>query len=282
MAASGPLNPAAVELSPEGAKAPLQGAAAEAPQPDDDRPTILFDLDGTLIDTVELILQSFEHTFAALLPHLPAGRDVLRGYLGDPLQRTFERLAGGDAALVARLLATYRAFNHARHDALVREVPGMRAAVAALAAAGARLAVVTSKTTALAEHGLDVCGLRPFFPVVVGVDACAQHKPHPEPALEALRRLRAAPGGLVLFVGDAPADVLCGRAAGCAATVAVEWTALERRSVEAAGPSHWASDAPALAALLLQLCARGGGGGGGGQLREEGKAAGAGWAAGAT
>ena len=220
-------------------------------------PTVLFDLDGTLIDTVELILRSFEHTFRELLPSLPASRDVLRAYLGDPLQVTFSRLAGGDAPLTAQLLTTYRAFNHAHHDALVREFPGMRAAVAALAAAGCVLGIVTSKTTALAERGLDVCGLREFFPVVVGVDACAEHKPHPGPALEALRRMGVAPGGTVLFVGDAPADILCGRAAGCAATVAVEWTALERASVEAAGPSHWVKDAPAMAALLLALCAGG-------------------------
>jgi len=222
--------------------------------------TLLFDLDGTLIDTVDLILRSFEHTLRALLPSHPATRDVLRAFLGDPLQVTFSRLAGGDAALTERLVTTYRAFNHAHHDALVKEVPGMRAAIEALAAAGCTLAIVTSKTTALAERGLAVCGLRQFFPVVVGVDACAEHKPHPGPALEALRRLGVAPGGTVVFVGDAPADILCGRAAGCAATVAVEWTALDRASVEAAGPSHWVADAPAMAALLLALCGKRGGG----------------------
>jgi pyrophosphatase PpaX len=217
-------------------------------------PTVLFDLDGTLIDTVDLIVTSFQHTFQALLPSHPATREVICAYLGDPLQVTFERLVGGDASLVTQLLTTYRAFNHAQHDALVKEVPGMKDAVAALAAAGCRLAVVTSKTTALAEHGLDVMGLRPFFPVVVGVDACAEHKPHPAPALEALRRLGVPPGGRVVFVGDAPADILCGRAAGCAATVAVEWTALERGAVEAAAPTHWVRDAQAMKALLLELC----------------------------
>ena len=211
----------------------------------------LFDLDGTLADTEELITRSHLHALAQELPSFPATREATRPWLGEPLQATYERLAPADPALVARLIAAYRDFNEAQHDALIREVPGMRAAIARLASAGVQLAVVTSKRTATALRGLDACGLRAHFPVVVGVEQVAQHKPHPAPALEALRRLGAAPGTHVAFVGDAPSDVACGHAAGCGASIAVEWSALERARLEAERPTHWAEDAGALVRILL-------------------------------
>ena len=212
----------------------------------------MFDLDGCLINTIPLIVASYRHTLSTCLPHLSVPDAEVLAWVGDPLLVTLGRLSGGDAALTDTLVATYRAFNLAHHDAMTQRVDGMAAAVGRLAAAGVKLAVVTSKLTHLAHRGLEVCGLRPHFPVVVGVERCAHHKPHPAPALAALAELGEAPGPHVAFVGDAPTDVLCGHAAGCGASIAVAWTVFGRGAFEgAARPTHWARDAAALGDLLL-------------------------------
>jgi pyrophosphatase PpaX len=114
---------------------------------------VLFDLDGTLLDTRELIVASFRHT-------LGEGPDVARDILptfGEPLRATFARLAPGrEEELVAR----YRSYNLEHHDRMVRAFPGAREALVALRAAGIACAVVTSKMRATAGRGLRICGLR--------------------------------------------------------------------------------------------------------------------------
>ncbi|HEY3353896.1 MAG TPA: HAD-IA family hydrolase [Polyangia bacterium] len=207
--------------------------------------TCLFDLDGTLIDSVELILRSFRHT---MLVHRGAAPDdaVFLAGLGTTLWDQFRTVAA-DAAEVEAMVATYRAFNLAHHDALVREYPGVRAAVRALVARGARLAIVTSKLRASAARGLALAGLTDAFPVIVGADDVAEHKPHPAPVRRALALLGADPAGAV-FVGDSPHDIAAGRAAGVG-TAAVTWGPFPRATLVAAAPDHWVAAPAELADL---------------------------------
>ena len=107
---------------------------------------------------------------------------------------------------------TYRAYTDAHHDRLLRSYAGVDRGLAALERTGVRLAVVTSKTHALARRGLTRCGLNHYFDVLVGFDDVTEHKPHPAPVLAALDRLGARPDG-ALFVGDSPHDIRAGRAA---------------------------------------------------------------------
>jgi pyrophosphatase PpaX len=138
-----------------------------------------------------------------------------------------------------------------QHDALIREIAGVREAVARVAASGQiKMGIVTSKKTSTAHLGLKACKLADFFPVVVGLDCTDKHKPRPEPALRALELLGETPGDHVVMVGDSPLDILCGRNAGCR-TVAVGWTELERSHVDAAEPHAWAETPADLLTLLL-------------------------------
>ena len=211
---------------------------------------VLFDLDGTLIDTGALIVASFLHTFATMLPDAPAPTpEAIRATFGEPLTLTFGRY-GRDAGHVEELIACYRAFNIARHDDLVRRFPGALECVSALHAAGVELAIVTSKLSSVARLGLAAGGLTPFFDVLVGLDSVAEHKPSGAPALLALRLLGAEPGAHVLFVGDSHLDIACGRNAGCR-TAAVGWTELDRAVVEAAGPHTWVRTPQELVRLVL-------------------------------
>jgi pyrophosphatase PpaX len=105
--------------------------------------TVLFDLDGTLIDSIDLIVESFQHTLS-VNGMAPASDERIRQGIGTPLVAQLATWTT-DAALIERLMMTYRAYNNTHHDARVRPYPGTADAVRALAGAGVRLGVVTSK-----------------------------------------------------------------------------------------------------------------------------------------
>ena len=116
---------------------------------------------------------------------------------------------------------TYRAYTDAHHDRLLESYVGIDDALGTLHGAGVQLAVVTSKTHALARRGLKGCGLDGYFGVLIGADDVSQHKPHPAPVLAALDRLSAVRADTV-FIGDSPHDIEAGRAAGIR-TAAALW-----------------------------------------------------------
>jgi pyrophosphatase PpaX len=208
--------------------------------------TVLFDLDGTLIDSVRLILDSYHHTLA--VHGLPGRSDEfwLRG-LGTPLQAQFREWAE-DPDQIQALVTTYREYNLAHHDDQVSAYPGVVEMVAAVRAAGARTALVTSKNRDGALRGLRVVGLEDTMEVVVGVDDVENAKPHAEPVLRALSWLEVSPD-TAIFVGDSVHDMQSGRAAGVA-TGAVLWGPFGREHLEPAEPDHWLASPADLLTLL--------------------------------
>ena len=197
--------------------------------------TFLFDLDGTLIDSIELILRSYRHT---LRTHrgLEPPDDVWMKGLGTPLWVQFRHFTE-DPAEIEAMVATYRAYNLAHHDELVRPYAGVVEAVLALRDQGKTLGLVTSKMRSGAVRGLRVAGLEDAFQVIVGADEVTHPKPHPEPVLTALERLGAPATGAV-FVGDSRHDLECGRAAGVK-TAAVLWGPFDRSHLEDLRPDYW-------------------------------------------
>ena len=197
--------------------------------------TFLFDLDGTLIDSIELILCSYRHTMRLHRGHEPPD-DVWMTGLGTPLSVQFRHFTD-DPAEIEAMVATYRAYNLAHHDELVRPYAGVVAAVQALRRPGRALGLVTSKMRSGALRGLQVAELADAFDVIVGSDDVTHPKPHPEPVLTALERLGAPATGAV-FVGDSRHDVECGRAAGVK-TAAVLWGPFDRSHLEDLAPDYW-------------------------------------------
>lgn len=206
--------------------------------------TVLFDLDGTLIDTNELILRSFAHTSQVHLGR-PWTKEELLPYFGLPLREQLQRLAPGR---VEELLATYSRFNEAEHDRLARPVPQARRVLYALQQNGLKLGVVTSKRRHLAERALRRFRLLTYLQVVVCCEDTERHKLYPEPILLALERLEARAAD-ALFLGDTPYDLQAGKAAGVR-TAAVAWSLLPREQLAAWRPDFWLSR---LVDLLL-LC----------------------------
>jgi pyrophosphatase PpaX len=192
---------------------------------------VLFDLDGTLIDSIELILGAARHAFIDFAGQAPTDEEWRAG-IGRPLQTVLREYAPDDAE-AARLFGRYRAYQLEHHDRLVRTYDGIVETVQDLAASGHPMALVTSKSDWMAEKALVLVGLDALIPVIVGCDSCVNHKPHPEPVERALALLgRTADDAL--FVGDSPHDVESGRAAGVY-TVGVSWGAFTREEMERAG-----------------------------------------------
>ncbi|MGB5373873.1 MAG: HAD-IA family hydrolase [Polyangiales bacterium] len=200
-----------------------------------DMKTYLFDLDGTLLDSIELILKSFHHT--ARVHGRPERSDAhwLAG-IGTPLRVQLSEMASSDEDLDA-LLETYREYNLEHHDAMAKPYPGIIEVVRTLHRKEAKLALVTSKLSRGATRGLRLLGLEVEFPVRVCADDVVQGKPHPEPVLKALSALDALPSDAI-FIGDSDHDIQAGRRAGVE-TAAVSWGPFAREALEAAGPSHW-------------------------------------------
>lgn len=200
-----------------------------------DMKTYLFDLDGTLLDSIELILKSFHHT--ARVHGRPERSDAhwLAG-IGTPLRVQLSEMASSDEELDA-LLETYREYNLEHHDAMAKPYPGIIEVVRTLHRKEAKLALVTSKLSRGATRGLRLLGLEAEFLVRVCADDVVQGKPHPEPVLKALSALDALPSDAIL-IGDSDHDIQAGRRAGVE-TAAVSWGPFAREALEAAGPSHW-------------------------------------------
>lgn len=201
---------------------------------------VLFDLDGTLLDSMELIQRSYAHALRVHRGVEPEHASWLEG-IGRPLRWQFARHAR-DAAEVEAMIATYRAYNLAHHDGSVAAFPGAIEAVRALAARGLALAIVTSKLRAGALRGLARGGFDGLFPVIVAADDVTEHKPHPAPVHAALRALRAEASRAVM-VGDSPHDLAAGRSAGTR-TAAVAWGPFPAATLRACSPDYWL-DAPA-------------------------------------
>ncbi|MGR5995961.1 pyrophosphatase PpaX [Bacillus cereus] len=192
--------------------------------------TVLFDLDGTLINTNELIISSFLHTLNTYYPNQYKREDVLP-FIGPSLHDTFSKI---DESKVEEMITSYRKFNHDHHDELVEEYETVYETVRELKKQGYKVGIVTTKARQTVEMGLQLSKLDEFFDVVVTIDDVEHVKPHPEPLQKALELLDAKPEE-ALMVGDNHHDIVGGQNAGTK-TVAVSWTLKGRAYLEAYKP----------------------------------------------
>lgn len=199
--------------------------------------TFLFDLDGTLIDSIDLILRSYRHTMSLHRSNQPMPPDELwlKG-LGTPLSVQFRQMTENETEIDA-MIATYRTYNLTHHDALAKPYEGIAAEVLRLKARGKRLGLVTSKLKDGALRGIKVCGLDQAFDVVLGCDNVTNPKPHPEPVLKAMELL-GVPAAETVFIGDSRFDMECGRAARVK-TAAVLWGPFDRAHLADTKPDYW-------------------------------------------
>ncbi len=180
---------------------------------------VFFDLDGTLADTVELILKCFRFTTKKHFGQSLPDADVV-ATLGIPLPVQMKGFARSteEAELMRK---TYIAYQDIVHDEMVQSFPGASSVLRALRSNGTKIAVVTSKRAGIAKRTLECCGLWESVDLVVCADQVQRPKPHPESVNLALSELSLEPDRVV-FVGDSPFDLQAGKGAGTR-TAAALW-----------------------------------------------------------
>ncbi len=207
--------------------------------------TVLFDLDGTLADTIPLIVASYQHAFRTVL-----GEEIdearARAWIGRPL---LPALLEESPEHGHSLDLTYREWNLANTARLIQRYDGVPEMLEALASAGVRMAVATSKRRQTARLALEGVGIDHLIEVAAALEDTTRHKPEPDPLLHAAASLGSQPCDCV-YVGDATVDVLAARAAGMAA-IAVSWGAADREALAATGPDALVVTVADLTAYLL-------------------------------
>ena len=208
-------------------------------------PVVLFDLDGTVIDSGAIILASMRHAAKEVLGAEPPDELLMAAVGGPGLEAQMHALAPDR---VDELVRVYRAHNEPLHDELVC-CDGIEDVLVRLKDEGRRLGIVTAKRRATVRLAFDVLPIEHLFETVVGGDETERHKPDPEPLLLAARRLNADPKECA-YVGDSPFDIRSAKAAHMHA-VAVTWGHIhDREKLEAEEPDAIVDTAEELYGVL--------------------------------
>ncbi len=170
---------------------------------------LLFDFDGTLLNTNELIIQTFMHVLEERFPGQFSPKDCLK-FIGPSLKQTFDEIAPNETD---QLIAKYREWNIAHHDELVTQYDGVVSTLEQLKALGIRLVIVSTKSRAMIERGLQVLGASHLFEFYIGTEDVQHVKPHPEPILLALQKLNLTKDD-VIMIGDNSHDIEAAHHAG--------------------------------------------------------------------
>ncbi len=209
---------------------------------------ILFDMDGTLVNTNAVIKNCFDYTTRKCLGKtFPV--DLMIRYYGIPLQKVLETLFPGRGEEMTKI---YRQHQLTVHDQLVREFPGMKDTLEQLSRQGIKMAVVTSKIDITARRALHCFQMEKYFAGIIGCTQVSRPKPDVEPSLKGLQLLGLS-GSQCLCVGDSPFDLQSGKKAGCT-TVAVNYSLVDPTVLRNEGrPDHIIDQPTELLALIQKL-----------------------------
>lgn len=202
--------------------------------------TLLFDLDGTLINTNELIISSFLHTLNHYFPEQYKREDVYP-FMGPTLFETFSSI---DAERTEEMITHYREFNLENHDMLVTEFDGVFETIRTLKENNFKLAIVSTKLRDTVIKGLKLTNLYPFFDTIVALDDVTHPKPHPEPLLKALQEIGSKPEEAIM-IGDNFHDIEGGKNAGTL-TAGVAWSVKGKEFLQSFHPDYMLDTMPEL------------------------------------
>ncbi|MCC3372314.1 HAD-IA family hydrolase [Cohnella sp. REN36] len=194
---------------------------------------VLFDLDGTILDTNELIIQSFLSALAGAVP--PGfGREMIIPSMGLPLEKQLRLFTGRQN--VEDLITAYFDFNSQHHNRLIRLFPFVKEVLDALNRSGVQLGVVTTKWKSSTTRSLTYLGIMDLMSAIVTLDDVQNPKPHPEPIRMALKQLGVMPESAIM-VGDSEADIVSAREAGVV-PIGVSWSLKGEEQMKRFGAIH--------------------------------------------
>lgn len=209
---------------------------------------VLFDLDGTLIDSIGLLLACVKHAFEGRA-HAPTPEEWVAG-IGTPLARQLEPYATSSED-VQLLLSRYRTFQNELHDRMTCEYDGVTETLELLQTRGHQMGIVSSKGNNMMFRGLRYTNIERFMSSTIGCDSCSVHKPDPFPVRMALNELGYGANEAV-FIGDSPHDVLAGNGAGVT-TIAALWGPFTRPMLEVSNPDYFLENIRGLPALIERI-----------------------------
>lgn len=185
---------------------------------------LLFDLDGTLINSIPLITRSYERVFEYF--GLPWENGEVLKTIGIPLREVAERYMPERAG---EFIERYTFYQKEKHSEYIKPYPGAAETLEFIKSRGYCSGVVTSKRRAPALRDMEFCDLNRYFDVIVAVEDVSRPKPDPEPVLKALKLLDIKPANAI-FAGDSWYDIIAGRKAGVT-TVGVTWGMASREEL---------------------------------------------------
>lgn len=194
--------------------------------------TILFDLDGTLIDTNELIISSFTHTIEQYADR-PYDRAEILDFIGPPLKDSLRKV---NPNKVEEMVDTYRKHNIENHNRYVKAYDGVEETIRTLKEQGYKLGIVTTKMRNTVHMGLELTNLDGLFETIITLDDVRNAKPHPEPIVKALNNI-GSKASKALMVGDNTHDIEAGQNAGTK-TAGVAWTIKGRKVLDDLNPDY--------------------------------------------
>lgn len=204
---------------------------------------VLFDFDGTLINTNNLCFESYRYAFRKVFNREIEMPEILNLF-GRPLFVSF----GDYGNARDELCREYRKFNEANYDNLVRKFDGAAEGVKMISEKGLKIAIVTSKRAHMCKEGLEWLGINEYVDVMVTPEDTSEHKPNPAPVLLACEKLNVNPGEAIM-VGDSLFDMEAGRAAGTK-LCAVEYSVTPREELEKVGIDYFVASIVELADIL--------------------------------
>ncbi len=208
---------------------------------------VLFDLDGTIVNTNELIINSFMHALKENnLP--PLSREQIIPHMGTTLQQQISTFSG--LVDTSALEKSYRAFNNAHHDELIASFPRVNETMDELLRRGIKLGIVTTKIRPTTLRALEMFDLLKYMETIVTVNDVEHAKPHPEPVLTALRNLNADPQR-TLMVGDSTVDIQSAQAAGVR-VAGVSWSLKGEETLRKYHPDYIIQDMTDLLTIVEQ------------------------------
>ncbi len=193
---------------------------------------LLFDFDGTLLDTNDLIIQTFMYILDERFPGQYSTQDCLK-FIGPSLKQTFDEITPGETD---SMIMKYKEWNTAHHDELVNSYDEVAETLEALHKEGIKLAIVSTKSREGLARGLKVLDVAHLFEVIIGSDDVTHVKPHPEPVLLALDKLGVKKEEAIM-IGDNSHDIEGGKNAGVR-TAGVAWSAKGESYLQQFNPDY--------------------------------------------